>query len=67
MLTAIVNALQFPVAVQFAQKQPPCHSSRDTAALRNDNSFRIFKLTPIRRPEITDFRFAARLSLQSSI
>jgi len=26
MLTAIVNALQFPVAVQFAQKQPPCHS-----------------------------------------
>jgi hypothetical protein len=67
MLTAIVNALQFPVVVQFAPKQPPCHSSRDNAALRNDNSFRIFKLTPLHRLEIADFRFAARLSLQSSI
>jgi hypothetical protein len=31
MLTAIVNALQFPVVVQFAPK-PPCHSSHDNAA-----------------------------------
>jgi len=67
MLTAIVNALQFPGVVQFAPKQPPCHSSRDNAALRNDHTFRIFKLTPLRRLEIADFRFAARLSLQSSI
>jgi len=66
MLTAIVNALQFPVVVQFAPK-PPCHSSRDNAALRNANSFRIFKLTPLRRLEIADFRFAARLGLQSSV
>src|ERR1700730_5185574 len=32
-------------AVQFAQKHPtPCHSSRDAAALRNDNSLGVFKL-----------------------
>jgi hypothetical protein len=59
MLTAIVNALQFPVVVQFAQKRPLV-IPRATMPRFGDNSFRIFKLTPLRR--LADFRFAARLT-----